>query len=126
VIALAQEKDAPKVDPKGELKMAVARGKALWSDASLGTAGQSCASCHSDPAELAGIVHKYPKYQKMAKKVITLDQMVNLCIVNPMEGTALAWDDQRMADIVTFISMMPKTKIKMKEPKPEKEKEKTE
>lgn len=126
VIAMAQEKAALQADPKAEFKMAAERGKALWSDASLGTAGQSCASCHADPAEFAGIVHTFPKYQKMAKKVVTLDQMVNLCIVNPMKGTALAWDDQRIADIATFIAMIHPTKEKMKEPKPEKEGKKTE
>jgi cytochrome c len=121
LIAQAQDKPEPQTDSKAELKMAAKRGKALWSDASLGTADQSCASCHADPAELAGIAHKYPKYQKMAKKVVTLDQMVNICIVNPMKGTALAWDDQRLADIVTFIAMAPMAKEKVKEPKPEKE-----
>lgn len=126
VIALAQEKAAPKSDPKAELKMAAERGKVLWSDASLGTTGQSCASCHADPAEFAGVAHKYPKHQKTAKKVVTLDQMINLCIVNPMKGKALAWDDQRMADIATFIAMSPPAKVKLKELKPEKETKKTE
>lgn len=121
VMVLAQEKAAPQADPKAELKMAAKRGKALWGDASLGTTDQSCASCHADPAELAGVAHKYPKYHKMAKKVITLDQIVNLCIVNPMKGKALAWDDQRMADLVAFMAMIAPGKEMPKEPKTEKE-----
>jgi cytochrome c len=120
VLVQAQEKAAPQADPKAGLKMAAKRGEALWSDASLGTNGQSCASCHADPAELAGVAHTYPKYLKAAKKVVTLDQITNICIVNAMKGTALAWDDQRMADIVTFMAMIHPDKEKMKEPKPEK------
>ncbi len=124
--AAPQEKMAQEADPKAELKKAAERGKALWSDASLGTTGQSCATCHADPAELAGIAHKYPKYLKMGKKVVTLDQIVNLCIVNPMKGKALAWDDQRMADLVAFMATVAPGKEMPKEPKTEKEPKKQE
>jgi cytochrome c len=126
-VALAQEKPAPQADPKAEINLAAERGKALWNDASLGTNGKSCSACHTEPAELAGITHKFPKYQKMAKKVITIDQMVNMCIVNPRKGTALASDDQRMADIVTYMATMaPGKEMMPKEPKKEKEMKKTE
>jgi cytochrome c len=49
----------------------------------------------------------YPKYVSMMgqiDKVITLDQMVNFCIENPMAGKALAGDDQRLADLVAYCS----------------------
>jgi cytochrome c len=44
----------------------------------------------------------YPKYFMMMNRVVTLDQMVNWCIITPMKGTALAWDDQRLADLVAY------------------------
>jgi cytochrome c len=124
-LAFAQEKPAPKAaDPKAEFKMAADRGMALWSDPSLGTNGKTCATCHMEPGKLAGVVHRFPKYQAMAKKVITIDQMVNMCIVNSMNGKALAADDQRMADIVAYMAskmppkeMPPKAKEEMKKPK---------
>ena len=118
-VAFAQEKTAPQADPKAELMKSVERGKALWSDASLGTNGQSCASCHADPAKLAGVAQMYPKYSKMPNRVLTLDQVVNMCIVNPMKGKALAWDDPRMTDIVAYMASLGPAKGRP----PEKEKE---
>jgi len=121
-LAFAQEKPAPQADPKAELKMAADRGKALWNDTSLGTNGKSCAACHTEPAKLAGVTHTFPKYQPMAKKVITIDQMINMCIVNPMKGKALAWDDQRLADIAAYMATMAPGK-EMMAPKEQKPKE---
>jgi cytochrome c len=51
----------------------------------------------------AQVGKKYPMYFKMAGKVMTLDQVINFCITTPMEGKALAWDDQRMADLAAYI-----------------------
>jgi cytochrome c len=50
-------------------------------------------------------VHKtYPKFWGMAQKVMTLDQVINWCIMTPMKGKPLAWDDQRLADLAVYIS----------------------
>jgi cytochrome c len=40
----------------------------------------------------------------MASRVVTLDQMINWCIITPMKGTALAWDDQGLADLVAYVA----------------------
>ncbi|UCF05897.1 MAG: hypothetical protein JSV33_02345 [bacterium] len=95
------------------------------------------------PGDVSGIFQKVPgtpysDYQlDLYSLVICRDGPINesnddfttakivFLIVNPMKGTALAWDDPRMSDITTFIAMIPSAKEKSKEPKPEKE-EKTE
>jgi thiosulfate dehydrogenase len=119
--AFAQDEMAEKKerDPEMEFKFAVKRGKALFSDPELGTNGMSCNSCHKDGGTVDVVMGEmkikafeklnthYPKYVSMMgqiDKVITLDQMVNFCIVNPMAGTALAADDQRLADLVAYCS----------------------
>jgi len=109
--ALAQE---GQVNPKIELMKSVERGKALFNDPSLGATSQSCNDCHAaggaqdskmgkiDIKAFRYLAVKYPQYFIMANRVVTLDQMVNWCIVTPMKGTALPWDDQRLADLVAY------------------------
>jgi thiosulfate dehydrogenase len=111
--SLAGDKEA---DPKSELKQAITRGSSLFVDESLGTNGMSCNSCHADGGTKPGkmgdmeippfknVGDKYPGYFKMAGKVMTLDQVINFCVTTPMEGKALAWDDQRMADLAAYIT----------------------
>ena len=94
-LSFAEEKEA---DPKQELKQAITRGKDLFADESLGTNGMSCNSCHVEGGTKAGkmgdmeippftnVAKKYPMYFKMAEKVMTLDQVINWCILTPMEG----------------------------------------
>jgi cytochrome c len=113
VYSFAGDKEA---DPKNEMKQAIMRGKVLFSDASLGTNGMSCNSCHAEGGTEPGkmgdmeippfkdVNEKYPGYFKMVGKVMTLDQVINFCVTTPMEGTALAWDDQRMADLAAYIA----------------------
>ena len=112
-LSLAGEKGA---DSKQELKQAIMRGKALFVDESLGTNGMSCNSCHVEGGTKPGkmgdmeippftdVAKKYPMYFKMAEKVMTLDQVINWCILTPMEGKPLTWDDQRLADLTTYVT----------------------
>jgi cytochrome c len=61
-------------------------------------------------------------YWPMAAKVMTLDQVVNFCITNPLKGEALAWDDQRLTDLVAYCaSVKPMKHEERKEEKAEKE-----
>jgi cytochrome c len=112
-LSLAGEKGA---DSKQELKQAIMRGKALFVDESLGTNGMSCNSCHVEGGTKPGkmgdmeippftnVAKKYPMYFKMAEKVMTLDQVINWCILTPMEGKPLTWDDQRLADLTAYVT----------------------
>jgi len=112
-LSLAGEKGA---DSKQELKQAIMRGKALFVDESLGTNGMSCNSCHVEGGTKPGkmgdmeippftnVAKKYPMYFKMTEKVMTLDQVINWCILTPMEGKPLTWDDQRLADLTAYVA----------------------
>lgn len=133
----AQEKKMMKeADPEHELEMSVERGKGLFMDASLGTTGMSCNSCHVEGGMKAGAMgdkeippfahtaKKYPRWFAMAGRVMTLDQVINWCIMKPMEGAPLAWDDQRLTDLAAYVAsvnamkgektMMEKEKMKEK------------
>jgi len=117
MLAFAQKEEKKaeaKVDPAKELASAIERGKALFNDPKLGTSGMTCSSCHMaggtkpgkmgqmtiDPFDALGA--KYPAYFMMAKRVMTLSQVINWCIMNPLKGKPLAWDDQRLADLAAY------------------------
>jgi cytochrome c len=113
-VLLAQEGPMTEANPKAELRRSIERGRALFSDPKLGTTGQSCNDCHimggAKENKMGKMTVKafddlaatYPKYFPMMNKVMTLDQMVNWCIVTPMKGPVLAWDDQGLADLVAY------------------------
>ncbi len=68
----------------------MALGKKLWNDENLSTNGQSCMGCHSEYDLFEDTVLKpYPHFVNMPKDIVTLDQMINFCMINPMEGKML-------------------------------------
>ena len=83
---IAQEQEA--------LMQAVAKGDALWHDSSLGTNGLACGNCHPDGS--ASNPHTFPKFQTNLGKVGTLRDMINWCIMVPLQGKALALDSDEM------------------------------
>ena len=129
-IAEEHKKEGEMPDAKKELKAAYKRGMELFKDASLGTTGMSCNSCHMEggmkPGKMGDMEIKpfnkvgahYPKYFMMGKKVMTLDQVVNFCITTPMKGEALKWDDPRLTDLTTYVTHV-KPGEEKKEKKPE-------
>jgi len=68
-------------------QQAVAYGKKLWSDENIGTSGVACLSCHAN-YELLHFERNqnFPHFVKMVGDVVSLDQMINYCMLNPMQG----------------------------------------
>ncbi|MHB8837017.1 MAG: c-type cytochrome [Candidatus Methylomirabilia bacterium] len=99
----------PRPAASGESEDAVASGKKLFADASLGTNGRSCNSCHTGLGKgdipFTGRV-PFPKVFSMAKKMRTLDQTVQGCIIGAMKGSPLAWDDAKLTDLVTYVNTL--------------------
>ncbi|MGD2294417.1 MAG: cytochrome c peroxidase [Candidatus Aminicenantes bacterium] len=115
VFAVAQE-----VDPAEELAKSVERGQELFNDTGLGTSGMSCNSCHKaggtednkmgemDIPAWDKLATKYPHYFQMAQRVLTLDQVINICITQAMKGEALAWDSQKLTDLTVYCASVKK------------------
>ncbi|MBF0453203.1 MAG: hypothetical protein HQL72_00120 [Magnetococcales bacterium] len=81
------------------------RGSKLWSDPSLGRSGFTCLSggCHGEFAHLNFDANQnYPHYVEMTEKVVTLTQMINYCLVNPMAGPPLNADSDEMTAMAAF------------------------
>jgi cytochrome c len=114
LVAYAQKETEKKMSPEDALGASVVRGKELFGDPSLGTNGKNCNDCHMAGGTVEGKIgklvvkpfyevnEKYPMYWTVADKVVTLDQVINWCIVTALEGEPLKWDDQRMTDLAAY------------------------
>ena len=129
VVAYAQkEQEAEKqMDPKAAMEASIMNGKALFGDASLGTNGKTCNDCHTAGGTMEGkmgkmvikpfyeVNEKYPMYWMMANKVMTLDQVINWCIMTPLQGEPMKWDDQRLADLAACCASVAPADAEMEE-----------
>lgn len=61
----------------------------------------SCDQCHPNAANTHP--ETYPKFQKQLGKVAVLGEMINWCIMNPLEAEALALDDADMIALQAYI-----------------------
>ncbi len=77
-------------------------GEKLWGSTSLGTSGLSCSTCHPDGAGLKK--EPFPKHVKMTGDIVTMDQMINFCMLNPMKGKPLKWNSQEMTALAAHIT----------------------
>ena len=76
------------------------KGEKLWNDKKLGTSGASCATCHPNGKDLKKA--PFPKYIKMADDILTLDQTINFCLLNPMKGKPLPGSSVEMTALAAY------------------------
>jgi thiosulfate dehydrogenase len=86
---------------KAELDKLVAEGDRLFHSDEIGGNGIACAMCHPNASNTHP--ETYPKFQTQLKKVAMLRDMVNWCILNPLEGKELTADDPRMHALEAYI-----------------------
>ena len=87
---------------QNEYMSVVEKGRELWVSAELGTNGVACAQCHPNAANTHP--ETYPKFQQQLGKVIALREMINWCLMNPLEGEVLELDDPLMVAIEAYIA----------------------
>jgi thiosulfate dehydrogenase len=85
-----------------EYMTVVQKGRQLWTSPELGTNGVACAQCHPNGANTHP--ETYPKFQQQLGRVITLREMINWCIRQPLEGKPLALDDPKMVALESYIT----------------------
>jgi len=86
-----------------DFRQAADLGKKMWSDENLGTSGMACLSCHADHALLnLDRNQNFPHYVKMVGDVVTLDQMINYCMLNPMKGKPFASDSKELTAMAAY------------------------
>ena len=75
----------------------------MWEDEALGNSGLACISCHADHALLnLEKRQNYPHYVELVGDVVTLDQMINYCMINPMEAEQLEPNSKEMTAIAAY------------------------
>ena len=85
-----------------EFMTVVQKGRELWTSPTLGTNGVACAQCHPNAANTHP--ETYPKFQQQLGRVITLREMINWCIRQPLEGKPLPLDDPKMVALEAYVS----------------------
>ncbi len=80
----------------------VERGRAIFVDPNLGSNGVVCAQCHPNAANTHP--ETYPKFQRQLGKVSVMWEMINWCIMNPLEGMELDADDPDMIALQAYIT----------------------
>ena len=87
---------------EGEYQAVVTKGRQVFTDPGLGTNGVVCAQCHPNATNTHP--ETYPKFQKQIGRVVSLGEMINFCIRNPLEGKDLALDDPKMVAMLAYIA----------------------
>jgi len=84
-------------------QQAVALGKKMWNDENLGTSGLACMSCHAD-FELLNLEknQNFPHYVNMVGDIVTLDQMINYCMINPMKGKQFEKNSKELTAMAAY------------------------
>ena len=85
-----------------EFMVVVQKGRELWVSPELGTNQVACAQCHPNGANTHP--ETYPKFQQQLGRVIGLRDMINWCLMNPLEGKPLKLNDPNMVAIEAYLT----------------------
>lgn len=78
-------------------------GADIWVTAD-GSEGKSCADCHGEPEEMAGVRPVYPKWNEEAGEVRTLQMQVNDCRENRMGAEPWGYDSAAAIDVEALLA----------------------
>jgi cytochrome c len=101
---------------KGNQAALIKEGERLFKDKSLSTNGSSCYSCHAGFGLLnATFAKPFPHMVSMAKdngrNKVALDEMIQLCMLAPMEAKALPWGSRKLAALTAYMTEFQKSYI---------------
>jgi cytochrome c553 len=84
-----------------------AKGKALFNDTKLGGAPgkQSCGTCHPDGKGMEKAAGK-KEFNLGGKTQKSLEEAINMCVVNAVNGKALDPKSDQMKDLVAYIKSL--------------------
>ncbi len=97
---------------KGDTAALVREGKKLFMDENLSTNGMACETCHADLEAFSGSFAKpFPHKVAMAFdsggiSSVSLDEMVQFCMVVPMAAKPLPWDSRELAALTAYTATL--------------------
>lgn len=83
--------------------LGVEAGAEIWATVD-GSEGKSCADCHGEPEEMAGVKAVYPKWNEAAGEVRTLQMQVNDCRENRMGAEPWGYDKADAINVEALIA----------------------
>ena len=86
---------------KNALMDVVIEGEKLFHSA-IGTNSVSCDMCHPNATNTHP--ETYPKFQKQLGQVVSLRDMINWCIENPLEGKPLPLNGPKMIALEAYMT----------------------
>jgi cytochrome c len=92
----------------GNRSKLAAQGRQLWNDPSLSSNGMSCNSCHVSYASLnPSFAKPYPHRVAMPSQMagtgkISADEMVQFCMLVPMQSKTLPWSSTQLAALTAY------------------------
>ena len=82
----------------------IERGKDYsWLVETREKSSKTCASCHT-PKEIAQVNKNYPRYVPLMKKVVSLEQMQNYCLVQYLSGKAIEPGGKDALSIAAYLN----------------------
>ena len=81
-------------------------GEQNWSNVD-GEAGKSCSTCHNDAAaSMKGVSARYPVYFEPWKKLINIEQRINLCRTQFMKAAPWKWESNELLGMTVYVGFM--------------------
>ena len=78
-------------------------GEALWSR-KAGEAAKACADCHGDArASMKGVAARFPAFDSSIKKLLNLDQRINLCRTEQQRAPAFAYESRELLALSAYV-----------------------
>lgn len=85
------------------------RGKTLFTDKKFAGGSKACNDCHADGKGIEKAPGK-KEFKLMGKNAKSLEEVVNICIVQGNGGKAIDLKSDQMKDIVAYIKSLDKPK----------------
>lgn len=107
-----------------QLEKSIAQGKDLFMHSTLEGKGKFCESCHlaggTEPGKLPNgnaipslnnAATIFPRYNKKANKVVTLEDQVRNCTSMGLQGNAPAYGSEELNSIVSYLTSLSMGKL---------------
>ncbi len=104
-----------KGDPsKGDPVALITEGRDLWNSKAISrNNSMSCSTCHQDGTTMLqpDFAKPYPHFVQMVaegsgKESITLEEMVQFCMLKPMQTKTFPWDSRELAALTAYTSVL--------------------
>ncbi len=101
---------------QGDRSTLLSEGKDLWNSKKISRDNSiSCSGCHQNGTAMLQptFAKPYPHFVQMAadsanKLSITLEEMIQLCMIKPMQSKPFPWDSRQLAALTAYTSVLQK------------------